>query len=104
MNAAMLLRRASLILSALVLVACASSETLVRHKTEAYAKSKDPGYLAGFSDGCTSGYAKSSIMVKAAYTRDEARFSKDRQYAAGWDDGRLQCNYPSGSPTFLIGQ
>ena len=98
------MRTAGIVLTVLVLAGCASSETLVRHKTEAYAKSTDPAYVAGFSDGCTSGYAKSSIMVKAAYTRDEVRFSKDRQYATGWDDGRLQCNYPSGSPTFLIGQ
>lgn len=98
------MRAAGIMLSALALAGCASSETLVRHETEAHARSRDPGYLAGFSDGCTSGYAKSSIMVKAAYTRDEARFARDRQYASGWDDGRLQCNYPEGSPTFLIGR
>ncbi len=97
-----MMRTAGIMLSVLLLAGCASSETLVRHKTEAYAKSQDADYLAGFSDGCTSGYAKSSIMVRAAYTRDEARFSKDRQYATGWDDGRMQCNYPSGHLTFPL--
>jgi len=93
-----------IVLTSLVLAGCASSENLVRHKMEAQASSKDPEHLAGFSDGCTTGYAMSSIMVRASYTKNAEKYRLNRAYAKGWDEGRAACNFPGGSPTFLIGR
>lgn len=96
------MRRCVVLLAAL-LAACATADELVRQQTEAHGSARGPDYAKGYSDGCMSGYARSSIMVKAAYTRDEARFRQDRDYAAGWDDGRLACNFPESSPTWVFG-
>ena len=96
------MRWTCIILSSLVLAGCASSENLVRQKMEARATSKDPEHLSGFSDGCTTGYAMSSIVIRAAHTKDEVRYRQNAAYARGWDEGRLACNFPGGSPTFLL--
>ena len=89
-------------LIAFCLSGCATLEEEIRYQTQAQARSRDPAYLSGFSEGCESGYAQSSIVIKAQYKRDESRVRKDKQYATGWDDGRAACNNPGGSATFLF--
>ena len=42
-----------------------------------------PAFQAGYADGCES--------VRAARTRDEARFKTDALYAQGWRDGYDIC-------------
>lgn len=90
------------ILAGLALAGCATLESELAYQTRENARSQDPAYLSGFSDGCTSGYAQSSIVIGAVFKRDEARMRQDLQYAKGWSDGRTACNYPGGRTTFLF--
>lgn len=86
--------RGLMMLGVLLLAACASTEDLVRQSTQAHASGRSPDYVQGYEDGCTSGYAHSNVMVRASYTRDESKFRQNADYAGGWDDGRLACNFP----------
>jgi hypothetical protein len=89
-------------LIAALLPACTTLEEELRFHRQAHAKSSDPSYLIGFSEGCESAYAQSHIVIKAQYRRDESRMRRDGRYASGWDDGRAACNYPDSRTTFLL--
>jgi len=86
-----MLKLKSLIISAsccsILLTACASTTetgTLL---------SEEPGYAAGFGDGCSSSQEESkSFSTKRV--RDEYQFENDRGYRAGWRQGYFECQDP----------
>lgn len=60
--------------------------------TDLTALQQEPGYVAGFSDGCaTATEAEKSFSTKRV--RDDNAFAEDRAYQAGWRSGLLQCNH-----------
>ena len=65
------------------LAACASVE---RDET----LYNEPGYIAGFADGCqTANESDKSFSTKRV--RDDAAFEDDKAYRSGWRAGLLQC-------------
>lgn len=69
--------------------ACASSGDL--------ALAEEPGYQAGYGDGClTASEADKSFSTKRV--RDDYAFANDRAYAAGWRQGYLQCSGQAREP------
>jgi hypothetical protein len=78
-------RSATLLLGAMLgalLAACASNADL--------ALAEEPGYQAGYGDGCrTASEEDKSFSTRRA--RDDYAFANDRAYAAGWRQGYIQC-------------
>ena len=69
--------------AAAALAACASQSGL----------SDEPGYLAGFGDGCATAHEEDkSFSTKRV--RDADQFENDRAYRAGWRQGWQQCQSP----------
>lgn len=72
-------------ISTLTLSACATSNY-----------EKDPLYDAGFSDGCSTGTARTQGAPPSKPVRDEADWKSSDAYRAGWKAGYGSCA-PSGS-------
>lgn len=47
-------------------------------------------YKAGFRNGCDSGYSAAG-NIYYSFTKDVRRYSEDRLYRQGWDDGMTHC-------------
>jgi hypothetical protein len=69
------------------LLACAAPDEAVR----------SPAYDAGFGDGCATATADMAAVPRPAI-RDEAAFSGDTGYRAGWLSGHAACRMQSGPP------
>jgi len=69
------------------LCACAASE----------APNRSPAYEGGFDDGCVTANAEAAPVPRPA-KRDEAAFSKDSDYRAGWISGHAACRMQGGPP------
>lgn len=66
------------------LCACASSDPALREQ---------PGFTAGFADGCqTAREEEKSFSTKRV--RDSEAFDKDDAYRAGWRQGNQECDSP----------
>lgn len=58
---------------------------------------QSPAYQQGWSDGCESGVYRRDVEYSGTpqasdrFTRDEARFRTDHEYARGWSDGETSC-------------
>lgn len=52
--------------------------------------SEEPGYAAGFGDGCSTGQEEGKSF-STERTRDAYRFENERAYRAGWRQGYLEC-------------
>ncbi len=79
--------KASACMAALICLGACSTSKLAALQNE-------PGYLAGFSDGCqTAREAEKSFSTKRV--RDDYAFSEDESYQLGWRAGLQQCNYPN---------
>lgn len=81
------LRRLLAALPYVVLMACAATEPADR----------SPAYDAGFGDGCATASAEAGPVPRPAQ-RDEAAFSRDSDYRAGWISGRAACRMQAGPP------
>ena len=70
--------------AALFFAGCAGTqETMV-------AKGYPEAYAAGYADGCTSGKQAGGSMFDE-FKKNPTRYSSDKQYKSGWDDGFRQC-------------
>jgi len=58
---------------------------------------RSPSYDAGFGDGCATANSEGAPVLRTA-TRDEAAFSGDADYRAGWISGHAACRMTSGTP------
>ncbi len=68
---------------AILLSACASDSGL----------SDEPGYVAGYGDGCATAHElEKSFSTKRV--KDDYQFDNDRAYRAGWRQGYQQCQAP----------
>lgn len=68
----------------LILTGCATErETMIQ-------QGYPPAYADGYADGCHSGKAAGGDMFEH-FTKNINRFSRDPQYAQGWNDGFKQC-------------
>ncbi len=66
--------------------------------TDFAALQEEPGYIAGFSDGCaTAQEAEKSFSTERV--RDDIAFNDDKSYQAGWRSGLLQCDYRNDDTT-----
>ena len=55
---------------------------------------EEPGFAAGFGDGCTTGQEEEkSFSTKRV--RDAYAFENDRAYRAGWRQGYIECKRPA---------
>ena len=52
---------------------------------------KDPLYDEGFSDGCSTGTARSSGTPAQKAVRDDELWSQSDAYRAGWKQGYAAC-------------
>lgn len=68
---------------ALFLVSCASDSGL----------SEEPGYVAGFGDGCATAQEQDKSFSTKRY-RDADQFENDQAYRSGWRQGWQQCQSP----------
>jgi hypothetical protein len=69
--------------SAVLLAACASDSGLF----------DEPGYVAGFGDGCATAHEEDkSFSTKRV--RDAELFETDKAYRSGWRQGWQQCQSP----------
>jgi hypothetical protein len=63
---------------------------------------RSPGFEQGWKDGCESGVYERNVefagtpLAGDRFQRDDKRFETDREYAAGWNEGRVSCS--SGRP------
>jgi hypothetical protein len=48
-------------------------------------------YLDGYNDGCTNGSSTASNLT-GQFTRNEARYNSEPDYASGWLNGNRECN------------
>ncbi len=63
----------------------------------------EPGYIAGFSDGCaTAREAEKSFSTKRV--RNDNAFSEDKAYQVGWRAGLLQCDFRNDDKTSIGGR
>ena len=67
--------------SALLLAACGTSQF-----------ADDPLYDAGFSDGCSTGTARSPGTPVTKPVRDQALWDQSDAYKAGWKAGYNSCS------------
>lgn len=58
--------------------------------TDRYTQGQPFEYKNGFKDGCGSGYVAAGHPY-AAFKKDVNRFSYDKIYAQGWNDGMAVC-------------
>ncbi|MEL6111243.1 MAG: hypothetical protein AAFR20_00425 [Pseudomonadota bacterium] len=70
------------ILGALVLTGCATADVSTLQE--------EPGYVAGFSDGCQT-VNESDKSFSTRRVRDDFAFDEDKAYRAGWRAGLQQC-------------
>lgn len=66
----------------LLLSACATGD--------AARLSEEPGYVAGYGDGCATG-AEHDKSFSTKTVRDDRQFESDKAYRAGWRQGYLSC-------------
>lgn len=67
----------------LMLGGCATADDIARLQEE-------PGYVAGFADGCQT-VNESDKSFSTRRVRDDFAFDEDKAYRAGWRAGLLQC-------------
>jgi hypothetical protein len=86
------MRTAVALLTLIVLAGCAPVEAVTRRNTAG----QPAEYVAGYQDGCGSGYVASGHPYARA-AKDVRRFLDDKLYAMGWNDGFATCkgNYDS---------
>lgn len=73
---------------AILTASCASTS-----QESAALLSEEPGFGAGFGDGCATSQEESkSFSTKR--NRDEYQFANDRAYRAGWRQGYIECGNP----------
>ncbi len=81
-----MLRIATAALFCAALTACATDAGL----------SEEPGFVAGFGDGCATAQEEDKSFSTKRH-RDTEAFDADRAYRAGWRQGWQQCKNPTGS-------
>jgi flagellar biosynthesis/type III secretory pathway protein FliH len=74
----------SIALAALAFSGCASTQE------EMVQKGYPKAYAQGYADGCTSGKQAGGSMFDE-FKKNPTRYSSDKQYKSGWDDGFRQC-------------
>jgi hypothetical protein len=80
------------ITAAALLVGCGTKAV-----TELEAVAQTSSYEQGFDDGCKTGLYERNIefygrpLAVDRFTRDDARFKTDKEYALAWDEGRRSC-------------
>ncbi len=72
------------VLAAMLFAGCASTQETMM------AKGYPPAYAAGYGDGCSSGKQAGGSMFDE-FKKNVKRYSSDKQYKQGWDDGFKQC-------------
>ncbi len=60
--------------------------------------SEEPGFVAGFGDGCATAQEEDKSFSTARH-RDGDAFDSDKAYRAGWRQGWQQCKDPTGRPS-----
>ena len=77
-------RAALMLASAILLGACAQTETKPR-------PAPPPVNLSGYSAAFKEGFKDGCDSARGSERRDDKRFGADRQYAQGWQDGKAIC-------------
>lgn len=73
---------AAALAAGLAAASCASTDTDML--------AEEPGYQAGYGDGCTTATEEDKSFSRKR-ARDDYMFDNDRAYRAGWRQGYLQC-------------
>ncbi len=75
------------------LLICAAGAALLAACATSSGLSDEPGYTAGFGDGCATAHElDKSFSTKRV--KDDDLFENDRAYRSGWRQGYQECQTP----------
>jgi hypothetical protein len=78
----------------------AAALTLFLSACAAAGDQDSPSYSAGFADGCATASAEARPIPARQPQRDQALYTKDSDYRAGWISGHSTCRTEGGPPRF----